>query len=118
MSFGNPRAWLVLLLGLVIFAIAHLQMTGQQKRLSAWIDHGLWSRVIPDFSGKVFSRRQVWLSLALLFAGIALMRPQWGEKEEMIDSKGMDIVFLLDLSNSILAEDTPPSRLDRARSFI
>ncbi len=118
MSFGNPRAWLILLLGLVMFGIAYMQMTGQQKKLSRWIDRGLWSKVIPDFSWSTFVRRQTLLALALLFAGIALMRPQWGEKEELIDSRGMDIVFLLDLSNSILAEDTPPSRLDRARSFI
>ncbi len=118
MSFGNPRAWLVLLLSLVMLAIVHIQMTGQQKRLSGWIDRGLWPRMIPDFSFKTFLRKQALISLALLFAGLALMRPQWGEKEEMIDSKGMDIVFLLDLSNSMLAEDTPPSRLDRARTFI
>ncbi len=118
MSFGNPRAWLVLLLGLVMLALAHAQTIGQQKRLSEWIDRSLWPKVIPEFSWKAFLRKQAWLALALLFAGIALMRPQWGEKEEMIDSKGMDIVFLLDLSNSILAEDTPPSRLDRARTFI
>jgi tetratricopeptide (TPR) repeat protein len=118
MSFGNSRAWLVLLLGLVMLGLTHLQIRGQQKKLSAWIDRGMWSRVIPDFSWSTFLRRQVFLAIALLFAGFALMRPQWGEREELIDSKGMDIVFLLDLSNSILAEDTPPSRLDRARTFI
>lgn len=118
MIFGNSRAWLVLLLALVMLALAHLQIKGQQKRLSSWIDRSMWSRVIPEFSWSTFLRRQVLLALAFLFAGVALMRPQWGEREELIDSKGMDIVFLLDLSNSILAEDTPPSRLDRARTFI
>ena len=118
MIFGNSRAWLVLLLALVMLALAHLQIKGQQKRLSSWIDRSMWSRMIPEFSWSTFLRRQVLLALAFLFAGVALMRPQWGEREELIDSKGMDIVFLLDLSNSILAEDTPPSRLDRARTFI
>ena len=58
MSFGNPRAWLVILLGLVMLSIAHIQMIGQQKRLSGWIDRGLWSKIIPEFSWKTFVRKQ------------------------------------------------------------
>ncbi len=54
----------------------------------------------------------------MFFLGIALLRTQWGQREETIQSEGMDILFALDLSNSMLAEDTPPSRLSRAQSFI
>jgi len=58
------------------------------------------------------------LSLGVFFTLIALLRPQWGEHEESIESKGMDLMFVLDLSNSMLAEDVNPSRLNRAQSFI
>lgn len=118
MSFGNLRAWAVVLLALGLLGLALAQTLRQQRRLGHWIHPALWGSVIPAFSGRIFRLRQAFLILAVLFCGFALLRPQWGQREESVDSRGMDIVFLLDLSNSMLAEDTPPSRLDRARSFI
>ncbi len=54
-------------------------------------------------------------ALALLFMGLALSEPRWGV--EVIDMKqtGRDLVFILDVSRSMLAEDVSPSRLKRAR---
>jgi Ca-activated chloride channel family protein len=118
MTFGNPRSALLFLLVAALFAISLFQILNQQRRLGRWIDRSLWTKVVPDFSRRVFVRKNALLALSLLFAGIALLRPQWGERSETIESKGMDILFLLDLSNSMLAEDTPPSRLDRARTLI
>jgi len=63
----------------------------------------------------------------LFFAGIfwlllALARPQWGASEVTVTQRASDIVVALDISNSMLAEDVPPNRMERAkaelRSFI
>jgi Ca-activated chloride channel family protein len=58
------------------------------------------------------------LLAVLAFVILALARPQWGERFESTDIRGLEIVFLLDTSASMNAEDLPPSRLEAARSLI
>jgi len=55
---------------------------------------------------------------AALFMITALTRPGWNPKPEKIDRKGRDIVFVLDVSRSMLAEDLKPNRLERAKLAI
>ncbi len=58
---------------------------------------------------------------AVLFTGaiaaliVALAGPQWGEIPVEDERRGLDVVFLMDVSNSMVAEDVPPSRLARSR---
>jgi Ca-activated chloride channel homolog len=57
----------------------------------------------------------------VLFTGVlaslilALAGPQWGNVSVEDERRGLDIVFLMDVSNSMVAEDIPPSRLSRSR---
>lgn len=46
---------------------------------------------------------------------LALARPQWGEEKKKVERKGIDIVFMLDSSLSMLAQDIKPSRFDKAK---
>ena len=118
MNFANPKfLWFIpaaLLLGILVTALAKRQ----QKRLAQWIAPDLWKFVIPEYKKKIFTLKNITLTIAFLFLAIALSRPQWGEREEVIQSEGMDILFVLDISNSMSAEDVAPSRLKRAQSFI
>lgn len=50
------------------------------------------------------------------FLLLALARPQWGASEVTVTQRGSDIVVALDISNSMLAEDIPPNRLERAKA--
>jgi len=64
-------------------------------------------------------RRRSWRRF-LAFAGIfwlllALARPQWGAREVSVTQRGSDIVVALDISNSMLAEDVPPNRMESAK---
>ncbi len=56
--------------------------------------------------------------LALLLTIFAVARPQLGVREEAIATEGLDLVFLLDVSNSMLTEDIVPSRLKKAKHLI
>jgi len=118
MSFANPRALGYLVFVILLSIAGWLYSQHLQRKLRSWISDERWPAVIPEFSRGVFVRRNLFLGLGLFFLAFSLLRPQWGQHEEMIESKGMDVLFLLDLSNSMLAEDTPPSRLARARTFI
>jgi Ca-activated chloride channel family protein len=58
------------------------------------------------------------LVLAVTGVGLALARPQWGQREESGQTLGDDVVFILDCSRSMLATDVTPSRLQRAKLAI
>lgn len=76
------------------------------------------SPLLPDrLPGRARRRLWTWLA-AFTLAVTALARPQWGETLEEIPHQGLDIMVVLDVSNSMWAEDFRPSRLERARMGI
>ena len=96
--------------------------------LLVWME---WRRgdVLSRFMSSVMQKRLVqrlsparrWLSLACLgLSGVALvvalMRPQWGLTYQETPRVGAQIMFCLDVSKSMLAEDVAPNRLDRAKA--
>ena len=58
------------------------------------------------------------IGLALCAIAFALTRPGWGLKKTTVHRKGRDIVFIVDVSRSMLAEDLLPNRLERAKIAI
>lgn len=67
-----------------------------------------------------FSRQRLWIRRGLFLSGIALTliamaRPQWGFRWEEAKRKGIDILFAVDTSKSMLAQDVKPNRLTRAK---
>jgi Ca-activated chloride channel homolog len=56
--------------------------------------------------------------LFFLFMVLAVVRPRYGVKMEMVERKGIDIIVALDISESMLAEDITPNRLERAKHEI
>ena len=55
---------------------------------------------------------------ALGFLRLALARPQWGRKMELVQRRGLDVMVVQDISHSMLAQDVQPSRLIRSRHEI
>ena len=75
-------------------------------------------RLMPDYSSA-----RGWIKIALLtlaagFMVVALARPQTGSKLHTVESQGREIVLVVDVSNSMLAEDVSPSRMARTRYAI
>jgi len=62
--------------------------------------------------------RQLLLLLALLALGLALIRPGWDPQPLVVRQEGRDVVFAVDVSRSMLAEDLAPNRLERAKLAI
>ena len=58
------------------------------------------------------------LVLALAMIGTALMRPQWNAREREVERRGRDLVFLIDVSRSMLARDLAPNRLERSKIWV
>ncbi|VAW37801.1 BatA (Bacteroides aerotolerance operon), partial [hydrothermal vent metagenome] len=62
--------------------------------------------------------RPVLIIIGLIFLIIALARPAWNRKDVVIKRSGRDVVFMLDVSRSMLAEDLRPNRLTQAKMAI
>lgn len=65
-----------------------------------------------------FFTRYTLLGLALLFLGLALANLQMGTQTQTVERQGSDVVFVLDASLSMLAEDIAPNRLEKAKMLI
>ena len=102
------------LLVLVFFAVLRWRKNAT-KRL---VESNLQKAVLPDVSrAKLVWRFLFWiLAIALLLIGLA--NPQFGTKLEEVKREGIQIMIALDVSNSMLAQDLAPNRLENAKQSI
>jgi len=90
----------------------------QRHALTQFIDSGLLDRISISIN---WTRRRA--KALILLSGVALVifaltRPGWNPKPKTVERYGRDVVFVLDVSRSMLAEDLAPNRLDRAKLAI
>ncbi len=75
----------------------------------------LQNRLMPGLDPNKIKWTWAFMILVFLFSTISLARPQWGEEKKRIERKGLDVVFLLDTSLSMLADDVKPDRLRKSK---
>ena len=111
--------YLVLLLLVPLFFIAYAVMRHfRKRRLEKFGDRGLVSELMPSVSSSKGWVRVTLFALAFFFFIIGLSRPQIGAKLKERKTKGVEIMIALDVSNSMMAEDYSPNRLERAKLAI
>lgn len=71
--------------------------------------------VLPNFSSRKQITKTILLICSLFFLALAWLQPQWGKQEQTVVQEGRDVLILLDVSRSMLAEDLSPTRLDFAK---
>ena len=99
----------------VLLAIALYRFHKKDRALTKFAESALLERINLSAS----RARQRWKAV-LVFAGsllvvVSLARPAWNPRPEKVETKGRDIVFVLDVSRSMMAEDLKPNRLERAK---
>lgn len=103
--------WAVPVVGIALYLLARRRERQLQKLLDPAVLAAHWP---ADRARR--TRRRAWCGLgALTLCILALARPQWGERWVEVEHMGLDIMVVLDTSNSMRAEDLRPSRLDRAK---
>ena len=106
--------WLLpLLVGFLVFASRK-----RRQALRAFIDAGLLDRIGISVSPVRRRWKAVLVLASLVFLIIAMARPGWNPKAQTVERRGRDVVFLLDVSRSMLAEDLAPNRMERAKLAI
>ncbi|MCX6224310.1 MAG: VWA domain-containing protein [Bacteroidia bacterium] len=90
----------------------------QNRQLQKWGDQVLLNRLMPDFSSaRTFIKFIIWV-LVFGIMVLALARPQFGTKLSEVKRKGIEMIIALDVSNSMMAEDIQPNRLENAKMAI
>lgn len=118
MKWGNlTYLWLLALIPL--FAVLFFWLHRQRKKwMRNFADAEFWPKLMPLTKlGRRIAKQMLWL-LALLSFIVALAEPRWGYHFEDVVRKGVDIFLLVDISNSMMAEDIKPNRLERAKRKI
>lgn len=99
----------------LVFMLLQLWKRSAQRKFA---DKQLLERLSPEKSiFKPILKLTIWC-LAIASLTVALVNPKIGTKLETIKREGVDIVFAVDVSKSMLAEDISPSRLDKSKRIV
>ncbi|MGM9753034.1 MAG: VWA domain-containing protein [Candidatus Cryptobacteroides sp.] len=99
----------------VLFAIGQML---RRKRLERFASRECAEALMPSYSKAKAWLKVVFFTLGFFFFVLGLARPQIGAKLSQRQTRGCEIMICLDVSNSMLAQDYSPSRLDRAKLAI
>lgn len=114
-EFGAPE-WLWLLLAVpALPALYGVLMAWRRRKLRRFGNETTLRELMPDYSAARGWIKIVLLSLATLFLVLAAARPRTGSKLRSIETSGREIMLVVDVSNSMYAEDVEPSRMERTR---
>ena len=108
-----------LLVTIPVFVAAYIIYTRRKRRqLEEFGDAELMEQLMPNASRVRPTVKFSILMVALMFLIISAARPQFGQSERTEKRQGIEAIVALDISNSMLAEDVAPNRLDRAKQML
>lgn len=118
LHFERPQAlWTMLLIpGLTVVMIGYWSWRARMMRKHG--DLALMQAMSATQSWPKHVIKTLCFLLGLWFVILAWARPQWGQADTMLKRTGVDVVFALDLSKSMMAQDIVPSRLQAAKDEI
>lgn len=94
-----------------------LMWYARKRMLNQFGEEPLVSQLMPNWSSYKYGLKFGLLILALSLLIVGWANPQFGSKREKVKRKSVDVFIALDISQSMLAEDLRPSRLERAKQF-
>ncbi len=109
--------WFLVLipLGLLLFYLSTIRKRSQLDKAG---DYKIFSRLFPNWSLK-----REWLKNSLILTAFAFLliswaNPQWGNRKQKVKAKSSDVIIALDISQSMLAQDISPNRMERSKFFL
>jgi Ca-activated chloride channel family protein len=115
MNFGAPNwLWALAFLPLLVLLYARAE-----RRSAIKLREFVSPRLLPQLAGNVDRLRRAirfaFVLFALALATIALAKPRWGYTYEDVKRRGLDLLFAVDTSRSMLSNDVAPNRLERVK---
>lgn len=118
MIISQPLYLWLLLLVPFFFVVQALVLRLRRRRIRRFGDETLVNAMMPSYAGAKVWLRLSFFALAFCLVVLSLSRPQRGVKLQEQQVKGAEVIIALDVSNSMLAEDYSPNRLERAKLAI
>jgi len=115
MSFENPIFLLFMLVAIVPAGLIWFSFRRREERLRAFAETRFISKLIVGESKMLRLIKGGLLILACIFLSIAAAGPRIAGGTETVKLRGIDIVVAIDVSNSMLADDLKPNRLEKAK---
>lgn len=116
--FANTYLLWALLLVPLLLIIFIIVRRWKKKALAAFGDKKVISRIMPDVSFSRPTFKFIFFLVAYTLLIIGLAGPQVGTHIDEVKKKGSDLMILLDVSNSMLAQDFAPNRLENAKAAL
>jgi Ca-activated chloride channel homolog len=113
--FGRPEMLQAQVLGPVLALIFLLHLAWRSRALRRFTSSNVVDHLVPGLSTTRMVLRFLTFRHGLGLVLIALADPQFGTRLEEVRSEGVDVMVAVDVSNSMLAEDLRPSRMELAR---
>lgn len=116
--FENSEYFYLLLFVVVLILIFWFYQIWKRNAKKRFGDANVVNSLIPNASKSKPTLKFVLVAFAFILIVIGIVNPQVGSKLEKIKREGIDLMLVLDVSNSMLAEDIKPNRLERSKMAI
>ncbi len=116
--FESPYFLYLLMIVPVLIVIFIISEYVKTKRIKKFGDPELMKSLMPNATRYRPAIKFSIVCLAMIFMILLIARPQFGTKTETVTKKGIEVVIALDISNSMMAQDVLPSRLDKSKNII
>ncbi|UZO82013.1 VWA domain-containing protein [Aquimarina sp. ERC-38] len=115
----EEKIYFWLLLVIPVLVVLYSGVVFWKKRAQRkFADKSLLSRLTPNKSVFKPTLKFIVICLALAFLTMGLVNPKIGTKLETVKREGVDVVFAIDVSKSMLAEDIAPNRIEKAKQLV
>lgn len=117
-KFANPEYLYLLVLLAVLVGLHIYSNISHRRKLARYGEPELLARLMPDASEGRTSLKFWLLAAAFGLCCLMLARPQFGSHQETVTRQGIETVIALDISNSMLADDVSPNRLEKSKRIV
>ena len=116
--FEDPQYFWLLAVVALLFVVRFVSDRLRMRRLRRFGDAELVKSLMPDVSARRSYVKFGLLAGALALVVVMLARPQMGAKVSTENRNGIEAIICIDISNSMLARDVVPSRLDKTKMLV
>lgn len=113
--FESPSAFYLFFVALAFYVLAVVMHKSAHKKLKKVFNPVMVSQILATFDYRKRKWKWFFQLTSLVLMTIALARPQLGQNQAVVRSEGFEIILAVDVSDSMMAEDLRPSRLDQAK---
>ena len=117
-EFENPYYFILLLLIPLGLVAQNKYVKWQAEKQAEFGHEKAVEKLIVNVSNKKQRLKFTLQLLAIFFIVLALVNPKLGSKVEKVNAKGVEIVFAIDVSKSMLCKDVAPNRLEKTKQII